>query len=144
MVAGEGVVGDDDVDAATVAIVLVAAGAPVLPESDLPTRAFLPHGARVVETPRPLSVAFKCKVFLWFCWTKAEFRNWNLNQVVLTYGDYFLQSRNASRAQQRSLPSKKIPEYKDSSLPRLQSRRICPRFQGRREEFYQNSVNQII
>jgi hypothetical protein len=69
VVASECVVGDDHIDAAAVAIVFIAARAPVLPESDLPTRAFLPHGACVVKAPRPLAVTLQSKVFLLF-WQK--------------------------------------------------------------------------
>jgi len=43
VIAGECVVSHNYIDASTVAVVLVAARAPVLPKSDLTTRPFLPH-----------------------------------------------------------------------------------------------------
>ena len=62
--ASEGVVEDEDVEAAVAAHVLVAAGAPVLPLSDLVAGALLPHLIRVVEAFRVAAVALESKVAL--------------------------------------------------------------------------------
>lgn len=67
VVAGVGLVQDDDVEPAVLAVVVVAAGAPVLPLSHLVAAPLLPHLLGVVETPAAAAVTLQGEVTVLAC-----------------------------------------------------------------------------
>ena len=67
VVAGVGLVEDDDVQPAVLAVVVVAAGAPVLPLPHLVAAPLLPHLLGVVETPAAAAVTLQGEVTVLAC-----------------------------------------------------------------------------
>ena len=64
VVAGVGVVEDDDVEPALLAPEVVTSTAPVLPLSHLTAAPLLPHGLRVVKTSTSAPITFQSKITL--------------------------------------------------------------------------------
>ena len=84
MVAGVGVVQDEDVQPRVLARVVVAAGAPVLPLPHLVAAPLLPHLLRVVETPATAPVTLQGKVTV-LAWKDSQVCKYFLEIIKLYF-----------------------------------------------------------